>query len=120
LPTYDFAGHLPQPIQAATFLEMERRLRLAESYKNWENTYFNMFYAKFAEDYGRKFTRVIRPQKEDFEPKHGILNHTSHCYRGGVESYLKKTFSDCCKYERSEKTASYYPLVAEPFAVAGA
>lgn len=98
LPTYDFAGHLPQPIQAATFQQMEARLHLFENYKNWECIYFNMFYSGQAIDYGRRFTRIVKTTPE-IKPKFPLLNHIDSQFRGSVEEYLASHFSLPCKYE---------------------
>lgn len=99
-PTYDFAGHLPQPIRAATFLGMEEELQLAGYYRNWECIYFNSYYANHAIDYGRAYTRVVKKQAEGWTPPRGcIMNHTHATYKGGVEKYLETTFGEPCKYE---------------------
>ena len=100
-PTYDFAAHLPQPIRASTFAEMEKRLNLKTYYRNWECCYFNMFYTDIAKDYGKRYNRVTKPQKPGYTPKHGILNHTHRCYKGGVVDFLRRTFPEKCKYEKS-------------------
>ena len=103
-PTYDFAGHLPQPIRAATFLQMERKLQLADYYRNWECIYFNMHHAREAIDYGRAYTRVTRAQKRGWSPSRGcILNHTSSTYKGGVRDFLARTFSTPCALEANTK-----------------
>jgi len=98
-PTYDFAAHLPQPIRAATFQEMERKAQIFTFYKNWECVYFNMFYAANAIDYGRRFTRVTKP-KENFSTRHSLMNHTDSAYRGGVEAFLAQNFPDKCQVEK--------------------
>lgn len=98
LPTYDFAGHLPQPIRSATFQQMEQRVNLLKEYKNWECIYFNMFHSKDAIDYGRAFTRISN-RPEEFTPKYCLMNHTDSCFRGTIETYLSTKFPEECKYE---------------------
>jgi hypothetical protein len=40
-PTYDFAAHLPQPIQSEKLLATEREVQMMTSrYRNWECVYF--------------------------------------------------------------------------------
>lgn len=98
LPTYDFAGHLPQPIRSKTFLEMESELGLLEDYKNWECIYFNKYYSQHAVYYGDKYNRVTKaPSKMD--PKGVLLNHTNNQYQGMVEDYLAEQFPGKCSLE---------------------
>jgi hypothetical protein len=98
LPTYDFAGHLPQPIRSKTFLEMEEKLGLMNEYRNWECIYFNTYYSQNAIDYGKKYSRVTKEIKE-LKPKGVLLNHTDSSFRGAVETYLSKAFSEPCSVE---------------------
>lgn len=99
LPTYDFAAHLPQPIRSSTLLQMEKELKLMNNYMNWECVYFNTYYSQHAIGYGKKYTRVHKTQKDGFEPKHPIMNHTDSQYLGPVKSFLESTFPEKCGVE---------------------
>ncbi|MAT51513.1 MAG: hypothetical protein CMK32_10060 [Porticoccaceae bacterium] len=99
LPTYDFAGHLPQPIRSKTFLEMEDELGLLEEYRNWECIYFNKYYSQHAIPYASKYTRVTKEPKR-ISPKGVLLNHTSSTYGGMVREYLESAFPEKCAVEK--------------------
>lgn len=99
-PTYDFASHLPQPIESGSLLRMESELRLMDDYKNWECCYFNAYYGvQDAQDWGRRFLRINKP-RDRITTQHAILNHTDSQFRGAVESYLRERFSAKCKVEK--------------------
>ena len=91
LPTYDYAAHLPQPIRAKTFLEMEKNLQILKEYMNWECVYFNTYYSYMSRFYGNKFARVCK-KVDSINTRYNILNHTDSQYRGAVEDFLFSSF----------------------------
>jgi hypothetical protein len=91
-PTYDFAAHLPQPIESEKLLATEREVQMMTSrYRNWECVYFNTHHAAEAEDWGRRYLRVTK-KRDSIQTRHKILNHTDSQFRGAVESFLKAQF----------------------------
>ena len=91
-PTYDFAAHLPQPIQSDKFLATEQEVQmLTGRYRNWECVYFNTHHAAEAEDWGRRYLRVTR-KRDSIQTRHKLLNHTHSQFRGAVESMLASLF----------------------------
>jgi hypothetical protein len=91
-PTYDFAAHLPQPIQSDKLLATEREVQMMTSrYRNWECVYFNTHHAADAEDWGRRYLRVTK-KRDSIQTRHKVLNHTDSQFRGTVENYLKAQF----------------------------
>ncbi len=91
-PTYDFAAHLPQPIESGKFLETEREVQMMTNrYRNWECVYLNSHHAAEAEDWGRRYLRVTR-KRDSIQTRHKLLNHTHSQFRGAVENFLASQF----------------------------
>lgn len=97
-PTYDFASHLPQPIQSASFKEMNQEARILQEYKNWECVYFNSYRSADAQDWGRRFTRVTKP-RESLVTDKAVLNHTHASWNGGVQKHLADMFPNKSRVE---------------------
>jgi hypothetical protein len=101
-PTYDFAAHLPQPIESAKFLATEAEAQLMTGrYRNWECVYLNSHHAATAEDWGRRYLRVTR-KRDEIATRHKLLNHTHAHFRGAVETYLAQLLPDPSPLEAAQ------------------
>ena len=98
-PTYDFAAHLPQPIQSASFKEMEAEAGIMREYKNWECIYLNSYHSASAQDWGRRFLRVTSKRDEILTDK-PVLNHIHTQFKGSVEAHLRDMFPAKSRVER--------------------
>jgi hypothetical protein len=99
-PTYDFAAHLPQPIESGKFLETEREVQMMTTrYRNWECVYLNRHHAAEAEDWGRRYLRVTR-KRDSIQTRHKLLNHTHSQFRGVVENLLASLFPNPSTVEK--------------------
>lgn len=99
-PTYDFAAHLPQPIESGKFLETEREVQMMTTrYRNWECVYLNSHHAAEAEDWGRRYLRVTR-KRDSIQTRHKLPNHTHSQFRGAVETLLASLFPNPSAVEK--------------------
>ena len=98
-PTYDFASHLPQPIQSASFKEVSREAQFMDDYKNWECCYLNSYRSADAQDWGRRFLRVTR-NLDSIITDQKVLNHTSRFFAGAVEKHLQDMFPAKSRVEK--------------------
>lgn len=97
-PTYDFASHLPQPIDSTVFKAVNDEARFMDEYKNWECCYLNSYRTADAQDWGRRFLRVTK-KMDSIVTDRPVLNHTHRFFSGAVEAHLNDMFPDKSRVE---------------------